>query len=274
MFPHPVRMSRRGSFPNPPPPSFPRRRESIPGELHSHSLRGSPLRRPCKSGGGSGVAPDSPPPSFPRRACPRAVGGGNPSPAGCTAIASEAVRHAARANQVVDLGRPGFPTSVVPAKSLPPSSRGRESIPGGVRSHSLRGSPSRRPANQVVDLGSPRIPHLRRSREGGNPSPAGCTAIASEAVRHAALQIRWSIWAFTLPSTSSGQARTLDTGFRRYDGGCPAPLAVAGSSMCLLSVPTGRGGGRSRRSRPAGGLAWGPFAGCGILLHAPCPASP
>ena len=137
MFPHPVRMSRRGSFPNPPPPSLPRRRESIPGELHSHSLRGSPSRRPCKSGGGSGVAPDSPPPSFPRR---------------------------------------------------------RESIPGGVHSHSLRGSPSRRPANQVVDLGSPRIPHLRRSREGGNPSPAGCTAIASEAVRHAALQIRWWIW--------------------------------------------------------------------------------
>ncbi len=30
--------------------------------------------------------------------------GGNPSPARCTAIASEAVRHAARANQVVDLG--------------------------------------------------------------------------------------------------------------------------------------------------------------------------
>ena len=135
------------SFPNPPPPSLPRRRESIPGELHSHSLRGSPSRRPCKSGGGSGVAPDS-------------------------------------------------VTSVVPAKSLPPSSRGRESIPGGVHSHSLRGSPSRRPANQVVDLGSPRIPHLRRSGEepapeqigGGNPSPAGCTAIASEAVRHAA---RW-----------------------------------------------------------------------------------
>ncbi len=32
----------------------------------------------------------------------------------------------------------------------------------------------------------PQIPHLRHSREGGNPSPARCTAIASEAVRHAA----------------------------------------------------------------------------------------
>ena len=210
MFPHPVRMSRRGSFPNPPPPSFPRRRESIPGELHSHSLRGSPSRRPCKSGGGSGVAPDSPL-RLPRRACPRAVGGGNPSPAGCTAIASEAVRprwwiwgapdspppsfprrlgsrgresipggvhsHSLRgspsrrpANQVVDLGSPRIPHLRRSREEPPPSSRGRESIPGGVHSHSLRGSPSRRPANQVVDLGSPRIPHLRRSREEPPPS--------------------------------------------------------------------------------------------------------
>ncbi len=44
------------------------------------------------------VVPNPPPPSFPRRACPRAVGGGNPSPARCTAIASEAVRHAIRPN--------------------------------------------------------------------------------------------------------------------------------------------------------------------------------
>ncbi len=95
-----------GTHPRPSnPPSFPRRREPIPRPSNPPSFprRREPIPRPSN--------PPSFPrketfaqPSFPRRACPRAVGGGNSSPARCTAIASEAVRHAARANQVVDLG--------------------------------------------------------------------------------------------------------------------------------------------------------------------------
>ena len=46
--------------------------------------------------------------------------GGNPSPARCTAIASEAVRHAARANQVVDLGAaPHLQVFIVSEKGHP-----------------------------------------------------------------------------------------------------------------------------------------------------------
>ena len=39
---------------NPPPPSFPRRRESIPGMVRHHDPGSSPSRRPCVSCGESG----------------------------------------------------------------------------------------------------------------------------------------------------------------------------------------------------------------------------
>ena len=57
------------------------------------------------------MAPNPPPPSFPRRACPRGGGGGNPSPARCAITTPEPVCHAARSDQVVNLGGPGSLTS-------------------------------------------------------------------------------------------------------------------------------------------------------------------
>ena len=39
----------------------------------------------------------------------------------------------------------------------------------------------------------PQVPHLRHSRERGNPSPTGCTTMTPEAARHAPRPIRWGI---------------------------------------------------------------------------------
>ena len=86
-------------------------------------------------------------------------------PTGCATMTPEPVRRARRPT----------PTSVIPAKSLPSRRRGRESIPDRVRHYDTGSSPTRPPAH----------PHLRHSREGGNPSPTGCATMTPEAVRHA-----------------------------------------------------------------------------------------
>ena len=41
------------------------------------------------------------------------------------------------------------------------------------------------PLSNSEQLRPTQIPHLRRSREGGNPSPTGCATMTPEAVRHA-----------------------------------------------------------------------------------------
>ena len=64
--------------------------------------------------------------------------------------------------------RRATPTSVI-------APRTRESIPDRVRHHDTGTSPPRPPAH----------PHLRHSREGGNPSPTGCATMTPEPVRHA-----------------------------------------------------------------------------------------
>ena len=46
--------------PNPPPPSFPRRRESIPGKVRHHYPGSSLSRGPLRSGGESGLTPEFP----------------------------------------------------------------------------------------------------------------------------------------------------------------------------------------------------------------------
>ena len=52
--------------------------------VHRRHPGSSLLRRSSKLGGGFWSDPNPPPPSFPRRACPREVGGGNPSPVAAT----------------------------------------------------------------------------------------------------------------------------------------------------------------------------------------------
>ena len=52
--PHPSPLpSRERGLPNPPPPSFPRTRESIPNKVRRHDAGSSPSRRPAQSGGES-----------------------------------------------------------------------------------------------------------------------------------------------------------------------------------------------------------------------------
>ena len=106
-----------------------------------------------------------------------------------------------------------------PQNAPPPSfPRRREPIPDSVRHYDTRSSPSRRPAQSggesrgpgrpgsfalfgtaVIATCSarsiesahrpaphrPQIPHLRHSREGGNPSPTPGATMTPEAVRHA-----------------------------------------------------------------------------------------
>ena len=201
----------RRANPNPPPPSFPRKREPIPDRVRHHDTGSSPSRPPTQSGGESRptqiphprrsreggnpsptgcttMTPESvrhaPRPNqvgnLGQPKCPhlrRSREGGNPSPTGCATMTPEAVRHAPRPNQVGNLGQPKSPTSVVPAR--------REPIPDRVRHYDTGSSPSRPPTQSGGESRPTQIPHLRRSREGGNPSPTGCTTMTPEAVRHA-----------------------------------------------------------------------------------------
>ena len=64
-----------------------------------------------------------PPPSFPRRACPREVGGGNPSPARCDVTTGGAVCHAVRSNQVGNLGLSRVPLVRTDNSITPPITR-------------------------------------------------------------------------------------------------------------------------------------------------------
>ena len=97
-------------------------------------------------------------------------------------------------------GQPKSPTSVVPAKAGTHPRQGAPPVNGAVGPTPTRTSttaaPSCRrkrestgvgrvPLSNSEQLRPTQIPHLRRSREGGNPSPTGCTTMTPEAVRHA-----------------------------------------------------------------------------------------
>ena len=143
--PH-LRHSRAGGNPSPArcgvitPPSFPRRRESIPGKVRRHYPSVIPAQ--------AGIHPRQGAASLPLR---HSRAGGNPSPARCA---------------VITLGA-GSPSSPPPTRT--PTTSATVQTPRTV-SCCRGGAETRLPRPSDAETR-----HNRRSREGGNPSPSPST---------------------------------------------------------------------------------------------------